>query len=80
VNVSNAGPIVQSRGKDGLGYTPRYGVKTRCPCGGKIEIYALDLGCCQTCGADYYMTEVYRKPHSYRLKEIPGRHVSGLGV
>ena len=62
----NAGPIIASRDD----YTSHRGVTGKClACGGRVERYAMDLGTCTQCGADFFLRHVDR--HHVRCQWIP---------
>ena len=66
VNVANAGPIIASRENR----VNHRGVSGKClACGGRVERYAMDLGTCQSCGAEFFMWREGR--HKVRCKYIP---------
>lgn len=65
-NAIDVGPIIQSRESSERGHY-RY---ARClACGGKVVMYVHDLGCCETCGRDYFMEQWSR--NKYRCRSIP---------
>jgi Zn finger protein HypA/HybF involved in hydrogenase expression len=66
MQLSSIGPIIQSREDAHKGHYRH----ARClACGGRVEMYAQDLGTCQSCGADFYM--VWMGKNQYRCRAIP---------
>ena len=46
-----------------------------CTCGGRLEVYATDLGYCRTCGAEYFILKApSRHDHRAQLR-FTGRYM-----